>query len=124
MNLTKKMYLLAKEVVKEYENQFKKLEVIEPQTLANTKGIAERVSDFYNEVHKFFYLYETTMLNDFYDYWSEHGQNDKKFRKEKEKSFNLELRLKTWHKRSKQYNQQKPQKQNAGDILKQRYGLS
>jgi len=35
-------------------------------------------------------------MTEFFEYWSEHGDNDKKMRFEKEKSFSVERRLKTW----------------------------
>jgi len=38
------------------------------------------------------------MLNDFYLYWSEHGDHDKKLRFEKEKTFGLKQRLERWSK--------------------------
>jgi hypothetical protein len=44
------------------------------------------------------------MLNDFYFYWTEHGENDKKLRFEKEKTFGIPQRLRTWFSRNpKQY---------------------
>ena len=44
------------------------------------------------------------MLNDFYFYWTEHGENDKKLRFEKEKTFGISQRLRTWFSRNpKQY---------------------
>lgn len=100
MEITKSMYLLAKKIVAEYEEKPKKLTI--------KKSIEERKQDFIESIRPFKLLYPESMLNDFYLYWSEHGKNDRKFRMEKEKSFNVELRLKTWHKRSKQFNQEKP----------------
>ena len=38
------------------------------------------------------------MLNSFYLYWTEHGDNDKKMRFEKEKTFGLKQRLERWSK--------------------------
>lgn len=93
----------------------------------NIKDINTRKREFYNSLIPFLNFYSKEMLKDFFDYWSEHGDRDKKFRKEKEKSFNLELRLKTWFKRSKDFKEknivQKKEKQNAGEIIKQRLGL-
>jgi hypothetical protein len=37
-------------------------------------------------------------LKNFYEYWTEHGDNDKKMRFEKEKSFGINRRLGTWFK--------------------------
>lgn len=99
MEITKSMYLLAKKIVAEYEEKPK------PKTIKKT--IEERKDDFMESLRPFVLIYPKPMLQDFYNYWSEHGNNDRKFRMEKEKSFNVELRLKTWYKRSKQFNQEK-----------------
>ena len=42
--------------------------------------------------------YKVKTLEAFYLYWTEHGDNDKKMRFEKEKSFSVERRLKRWAK--------------------------
>jgi hypothetical protein len=94
----------------------------------NIKDINTRKREFYNSLIPFLDFYSKDMLKDFFEYWSEHGENDKKFRKEKEKSFNLELRLKTWFKRSKEFKEKnvapKKEKENAGTLLMKKYGLS
>jgi len=41
------------------------------------------------------------MMVDFYEYWTEHGKNDKKMRFEKQASFDLGRRLKTWERNQK-----------------------
>jgi hypothetical protein len=40
------------------------------------------------------------MIREFFNYWSEHGINDKKMRFEKEKTFGINQRLRTWHSRN------------------------
>jgi len=40
--------------------------------------------------------YKVETLKAFYEYWTEHGDNDKKMRYEKEKSFGVSRRLSTW----------------------------
>ena len=40
------------------------------------------------------------MITEFYDYWTEHSPNDKKMRHEKQTSFDVNRRLKTWLKTS------------------------
>ena len=42
--------------------------------------------------------YPKELYKDFYQYWTEHGDNDKKMRFEKQKSFGLGRRLATWSK--------------------------
>ena len=44
--------------------------------------------------------YPKEMITEFYDYWTEHSPNDKKMRHEKQTSFDVNRRLKTWLKRS------------------------
>jgi len=40
--------------------------------------------------------YGTVMITEFYNYWVEHGDDDLKFRREKEKTWGLKRRLSTW----------------------------
>ena len=72
----------------------------------NNESIEERKSKFYASLTLFVDEYPKKMLRDFYDYWSEHGEKDKKLRFEKEKTFGIEQRLRTWYNRNpKQYDQ-------------------
>lgn len=59
-------------------------------------NIIDRKLVFYNSLIPYTQTYGKVMLREFYEYWTEHGENDLKFRKEKEKTFGLERRLKTW----------------------------
>ena len=45
--------------------------------------------------------YGKRLIYDFFLYWSEHGDNDRKMRFEKEKTFGLKARLNTWKNRAK-----------------------
>jgi len=89
------------------------------------KTIEYRKREFYNSLIPYLETYGNEMLKNFYEYWTEHGEKDRKFRKEKEKSFNIGLRLKTWKKRSKNFNttNSKPQKKSAAEILQEKYGI-
>ena len=70
------------------------------------KNIEERKSKFYASLSLFVNEYPKKMLREFYDYWTEHGVKDKKLRFEKEKTFGIEQRLRTWYNRNpKQYDQ-------------------
>lgn len=64
----------------------------------NNINIEKRKSEFYNSLLPFLSKYPKEFLRDFYEYWTEHGPNDKKFRMEKQDSFCVERRLKTWKK--------------------------
>lgn len=67
--------------------------LLEKETKVN---ISDRKLIFYNSLIPYTKTYGKVMLREFYEYWTEHGENDLKFRKEKEKTFGLERRLKTW----------------------------
>ena len=92
------------------------------------KTILDRKREFYNSLIPFLEIYSKEIIKEFYEYWSEHGDIDRKFRKEKEKSFNTELRLKKWFKNSKEWNKEKSsakkEKRDASDILLERYGVT
>lgn len=69
-------------------------------------NIGERKSKFYDSLLIYVNKYPKKMLRDFYNYWTEHGTKDKKLRFEKEKTFGIEQRLRTWYnKNPKQYDQ-------------------
>lgn len=51
--------------------------------------------------------YDRDMLNEFIDYWTEHGERDRLMRYEKEKVFGVGRRLGTWAKNYKPKNQTK-----------------
>ena len=62
--------------------------------------IDERKSKFYDSLAKYVDEYPKQMLRDFFNYWTEHGENDKKLRFEKEKTFGIKQRLSTWYNRN------------------------
>jgi hypothetical protein len=70
-------------------------------------NIEERKQKFADSLKPYLSIYGKDMLNDFYGYWTEHGEKDKKFRAEKQTSFNIERRLETWKKNDVKF---KPQK--------------
>jgi hypothetical protein len=70
-------------------------------------NIANRKQKFASELSSFVDTYGKVMVREFYDYWTEHGERDKKMRFEKEKSFNLELRLERWKKNQQDRNKPK-----------------
>jgi hypothetical protein len=70
-------------------------------------NIADRKQKFASELSYFVDTYGKVMVREFYDYWTEHGERDKKMRFEKEKSFNLELRLERWKKNQQDRNKPK-----------------
>ena len=92
------------------------------------KTILERKADFKKSLLPFLDEFGKDILNEFFSYWSEHGERDRKMRFEKEKSFGISRRLSTWLKNQKRFEKEKSsekkEKRNAGEILKEKYGLS
>ena len=70
----------------------------------NVKQLIDRKAEFKNSLLPFLDEYGKDLLNDFFAYWTEHGDKDKKMRFEKEKSFGISRRLSTWKKRETQFN--------------------
>ena len=78
--------------------------MIEDDKVNNKENIEDRKLKFANSLKPFLDEYGRLLLNDFYGYWTEHGEHDKKLRFEKEKTFGIQQRLKTWLSRNpKQY---------------------
>jgi phosphoribosyl-ATP pyrophosphohydrolase len=67
----------------------------------NKRNIEERKQEFAQDMVNFSGMYKREMMVDFYEYWTEHGKNDKKMRFEKQASFDLGRRLKTWERNQK-----------------------
>jgi len=57
----------------------------------------QRKKEFYESLTPFIGTYTKEMLRDFYEYWTEHGENDRLVKHEKKDSFSIPLRLATWH---------------------------
>jgi hypothetical protein len=74
-------------------------EVIKERINKNTLSKSEK---FKSEV--FSYDYPKSMLESFYDYWSEPNKSKTKERWELQPTFEISRRLKTWAKREKSYN--------------------
>lgn len=83
------------------------------------RTIEYRKREFYNSLTPYVSEFGKERVRDFYEYWSEHGERDRKFRKEKEKSFSIERRLKTWKKREKNFAPKK-EKRSAAEILREK----
>lgn len=64
----------------------------------NNNNIDSRKLKFADSLKPFLNTYGKETLNDFYGYWTEKGENDKKMRFEKQTSFDIKRRLTTWTK--------------------------
>jgi hypothetical protein len=60
-------------------------------------NIEDRKNKFYDSLTIFVSEFPKEMIRDFFNYWSEHGTNDKKMRFEKEKTFGIKQRLNLWY---------------------------
>lgn len=88
------------------------------------KTIQERKAEFKNSLYPHVEKYGSKMITEFFEYWSEHGEKDKKMRFEKERSYNLERRLRTWKSREKDFRPAgAPKGRDAMSILKERHNL-
>ena len=68
-------------------------------------------------------------IKEFCDYWTEHGDRDKKMRFEKQKSFNNKLRFNRWLKNQKEWKKEKSSAKKEkvltlAEKMKQDYGIS
>lgn len=70
-------------------------------------NIPIRKQEFALKLASFIEMYGKEMIREFYEYWTEHGEHDKKMRFEKQSSFNIELRLRRWNKNVQERNKQK-----------------
>ena len=78
-------------------NQEQEIVIYEKQKMP-VENINDRKLKFSTTLIPFLDLYDKDLIRAFCDYWTEHGDKDKKMRFEKEKSFGLARRLATWNK--------------------------
>lgn len=71
------------------------------------KNIEERKTEFKNSLTPFLTTYSKDLLNNFFQYWTEHGEKDKKMKFEKQKSFGISQRLTTWKANEKKFGAKK-----------------
>lgn len=76
-----------------------------------------RQKEFAEKVKIFGGGYDSKMLKEFFDYWSESSEGGKKMRFELEKVFDIGKRLNTWANRSKNFNNGNSSKKDGLDEL-------
>lgn len=93
------------------------------------KTIEEREKEFMDKLALWLSEFPKEMIRDFFDYWTERGEKDKKMRFEKEKVFDIGRRLKRWERNNKTNFGKLTKKENIKSIvmpslesLKNRYG--
>ncbi len=115
---------LIKHKVKQVQSTSQSIVSIDKQTnkeQTNKLTIEQRVEEFVNSLYPYIEEYGKDMLNDFYLYWTEHGDGDKKMRFEKEKTFGLSRRLTTWKKNDKKFNNNGKGKQTITGAIHERF---
>ena len=70
---------------------------------ASNDATFSRMELFYLDVCKFQHLYNSSMLQEFFDYWSELDPKGKKMKFELNKTWETEKRLRTWEKKAKEF---------------------
>ena len=91
---------LDKALTKHGTKQGESIDSINKQETNKQRTIEERKIKFYDSLIECGEEYPKQMLRDFFNYWTEHGENDKKLRFEKEKTFGIKQRLSTWYNRN------------------------
>jgi len=71
--------------------------------------VNKKKESFKNDLSNFLCNYEKSMLNNFYSYWTEPNKSKTKLRFEMEKTWDLNLRLKNWASRERDF---KPKQAN------------
>lgn len=93
----------------------------ESETEIALNKIEDRSIKFLEEINTF-KQYETSMLNEFYDYWSEPNKSKTKMRWELQPTWDLKRRLKTWADRQKMKPQQRYGRQEVSrEELKEQF---
>jgi len=95
----KKYQIVTNEITNEQPTSNQ--QVTTNKNIKNDNNINKRKAEFKKLLAKYKDVYVLEMIKDFFEYWTEHGVNDKKMRFEKQTSFDVGRRLKTWQKRSK-----------------------
>lgn len=78
---------------------------------ASPKSKEERKVRFYEDIVEIvggdYDIYPKDQLKRFFEYWSESGSRDRKMKFEKQKSFDVKLRLKTWLEKNEEWKKDK-----------------
>lgn len=82
-------------------------------------NIDKRKLEFASTLDKFRDLYTNEMLDEFLAYWGEPNKSNTKFRYELQKTWDLERRLKTWHKNENKFTFGKPNTPNNQNTYKE-----
>jgi hypothetical protein len=70
----------------------------------NVKDLEGRKLAFAETIKIYLDEYPKPLLLEFFEYWTEHGDKDKKMRFEKQTSFSIQRRIKTWARNENKFN--------------------
>lgn len=93
--------------LQEEEEKEKEKEYINEGKPSTKKTLEDRKEQFKKDCYPYMEKYGKDLLTNFFLYWSEHSERGVKMRFEKEKVFNIKLRLQTWAKNDKEWNKDK-----------------
>lgn len=95
------------------------IEIPKQPKLNKEEEFNKRREEFKLQVKQFTEKYPYQMLSDFYSYWSEKKPNGYKMRFELEPVFEIDRRLKTWERKSKEFQKSElPANVGGGSMLK------
>ena len=80
------------------------------------EDINKREENFKIKIFEFKDKYNETLLEEFFNHFSQHGENDKKMLFEKQRSWELSKRLVTWYNKSLQFKKSKTHIQHDSDF--------
>ena len=81
------------------------------------KSIDDRKTEFGESLSSFKGTYSNDMLLQFYEYWTECGDNDKHMRFEKQKTWSLKARLKRWSDNNSNFSRPNKQEGNSQNLF-------
>ena len=117
----------ASTTLKQPEEKRREEKRIEKKRIENKrKTIIERKEEFLSATQQIFetsYSENISLLKPFFEYWTEAGSNDLKLRFEKEKTFGLERRIKTWLSNEKKFNKTKGENENSSGSVQGFFNL-
>jgi hypothetical protein len=90
---------------------------IREDKIITTDSIENRKLKFAHSLNPFIDEFGKDMIRKFYDYWTESGDKDRKFKLEKQKSWNTKLRLNNWRERENNYSSQLNTKKQNNEQL-------
>ena len=118
LNANKNENELGNPVIPETLSQ-NEIEIPKPPKLNKEEEFNKRREEFKLQVKQFTEKYPYQMLSDFYSYWSEKKPNGYKMRFELEPVFEIDRRLKTWERKSKEFQKSElPANVGGGSKLK------